>query len=137
MSLLRLHDASRVLGVSYPTLKQWIYNEKIRSVKTAGGHHRIPTSEIDRILGSNVQRGRPAHAVPAGLDAISGRNKLSGTVAEICYEGLLAEVVIDIAPGRQMVSIITATSARSLQLEKGSSVYALVKATEVMVISGS
>jgi excisionase family DNA binding protein len=30
------------MSVSYPTLKQWIYKGKIRSVKTPGGHHRIP-----------------------------------------------------------------------------------------------
>ncbi len=134
MSLLRLHDAARVLGISYPTLKQWIYNEKIRSVKTAGGHHRIPQGEIDRILETDLHR--PQRAAPTGLEAISGRNKLFGRVAEIRYEGLLAEVVIDIGAGQQMVSIITAGSARSLGLKKDTTVYALVKATEVMVIRG-
>ena len=49
MDLLKLHDAARELGVSYPTIKQWIYHDKIKSVRTAGGHHRIPRSEIDRL----------------------------------------------------------------------------------------
>jgi molybdate transport system ATP-binding protein len=49
MELLRLHDAARLVGVSYPTLKQWIYSGKIKSVKTAGGHHHIPRSEVDRL----------------------------------------------------------------------------------------
>ena len=44
-----MHDAARELGVSYPTIKQWIYHGKIKSVRTAGGHHRIPRSEIDRL----------------------------------------------------------------------------------------
>ena len=136
MSALKLHDAARELSISYPTLKQWIYREKIRSVKTAGGHHRIPQGEIDRILETDSRSSRPKRAAATGLDAISGRNKLIGRVAEIRYEGLLAEVVIDISGGQQMVSIITAGSARSLGLKKGSSVYALVKATEVMVIVG-
>jgi excisionase family DNA binding protein len=39
-----------VLGISYPTLKQWIYKNKIRTIKTAGGHHRIPEPEIDKYL---------------------------------------------------------------------------------------
>jgi excisionase family DNA binding protein len=47
MELLRLHDAARHSGVSYPTLKQWIYKGKIKSVKTARGHHRIPRSETE------------------------------------------------------------------------------------------
>jgi len=136
MSLLRLHEAARVLSISYPTLKQWIYNEKIRSVKTAGGHHRIPQGEIDRILETDKRNTKPARSAPTGLEAISGRNKLLGRVAEVRYEGLLAEVVIDIGAGQQMVSIITAGSARSLGLKKGTSVHALVKATEVMVIRG-
>jgi excisionase family DNA binding protein len=41
MELLRLHEAAKLAGVSYPTLKQWIYKGRIKSVKTAGGHHRI------------------------------------------------------------------------------------------------
>lgn len=31
MELLRLHEAATLVGVSYPTLKQWIYNGKIKS----------------------------------------------------------------------------------------------------------
>ena len=49
MDLLKLNDAARDLGISYPTIKQWIYNRKIKSVLTAGGHHRIPRTEIDRL----------------------------------------------------------------------------------------
>ena len=48
--LLKLRDAALQLGVSYPTIKQWIYKKKIRSVQTPGGHHRIPQSELDRLL---------------------------------------------------------------------------------------
>lgn len=137
MDLQRLHDAARTLGISYPTLKQWIYNKKIRSVKTAGGHHRIPQGEIDRILEKDKPGKKRARAnEPANLEAISGRNKLFGTVAEVRYDGLLAQVVIDVGANQQMVSIITADSARSLNLKKGANVYALVKATEVMVIRG-
>lgn len=137
MDLQRLHDAARSLGVSYPTLKQWIYNQKIRSVKTAGGHHRIPQDEIDRILGKpNLAENalRPAESV--GLETISGRNKLSGRVIEVNYSGLLAQVVIDIGESQQIISIITGNSARDLNLRKGINVYALVKATEVMVVRG-
>ena len=43
-------DAAQVLGISYPTLKQWIYKGKIRTAKTAGGHHRVPEREIDKFL---------------------------------------------------------------------------------------
>jgi excisionase family DNA binding protein len=49
VDLLKLNAAARELGVSYPTIKQWIYHGKIKSVGTAGGHHRIPRTEIDRL----------------------------------------------------------------------------------------
>jgi excisionase family DNA binding protein len=43
-------DAAQVLGVNYSTLKQWNYHGKLKSVQTPGGHHRIPESEVDRLL---------------------------------------------------------------------------------------
>ena len=121
-------EAARLLGVSYPTIKQWIYRKKIRSVRTPGGHHRIPTSEIRR-LGAAV----PSRTGASPLDAISGRNKLLGTVARIRVSGLLAEVTLDVA-GQRLTAIITKSAVTDLQLKTGSPAYALIKATEVMVI---
>jgi molybdopterin-binding protein len=131
--LLKPIDAARLAGVSYPTLKQWIYQGKIRSTKTAGGHHRIARSEIERVTGGRRKRLRNDR--PVGLDAISGRNKLRGVVSEIRFEGLLVQVTIDLA-GQQITSIITSDAARALGLKPGVDVYALIKATEVMVIRG-
>lgn len=45
-NLLPVRKAAAALGISYSTLKLWIYRGKIRSVYTPGGHHRIPESEI-------------------------------------------------------------------------------------------
>jgi molybdopterin-binding protein len=120
-------EAARLLGVSYPTVKQWIYRKKIRSVRTPGGHHRIPASEIRR-FGSTV----PARRVSA-LDSISGRNKLLGSVARIRVSGLLAEVTLDVA-GQKLTAIITKSAVKDLRLKIGMRAYALIKATEMMVI---
>jgi excisionase family DNA binding protein len=49
--LYRVGKAASNLGVTVQTLKNWIYAGKIQSLKTAGGEHRIPESEIKRILG--------------------------------------------------------------------------------------
>ena len=119
-------------SVSYPTLKQWIYSGKIKSTKTAGGHHRVARSEIERVTGAKAKAKR---GKPVGLDAISGRNKLQGTITDIRYEGLLVQITIDVGD-QQITSIITSDAARSLGLKRGVSVYALIKATEVMVIRG-
>ena len=131
MELLKLADAAREFSVSYPTLKQWIYRGKVRSVQTPGGHHRIPRSEIDRLVGDRASKARK----PSGLEAISGRNKLYGTVTEVEVNGLLAQVVLDIG-GQKITSIITRKSCEALGLRKGVRAYALVKATEVMLIRG-
>jgi molybdopterin-binding protein len=121
-------EAADLLGVSYPTVKQWIYRKRLRSVRTPGGHHRIPWSEIVRL-------GGPAAAPGGGpgLESISGRNKLLGIVARIRESGLLAEVTLDVA-GQKLTAIITKAAVRELGLKAGSPAYALIKATEVMVI---
>jgi molybdopterin-binding protein len=126
-------QAARVAGVSYPTIKQWIYKGKIRTTKTAGGHYRIARNEIERVTGrgSRPKRG----GKPIGLDAISGRNKLHGSIIELRYEGLLVQVTMDVG-GQEITSIITSDAARALGLKVGMHVYALIKATEVMVIRG-
>jgi molybdopterin-binding protein len=131
--LLKLAEAAKLAGISYPTLKQWIYKGKIRSVKTAGGHHRIPRDEIERLTGTAPPPTN--RKKPVGLDAISGRNKLRGRVTEVRREGLLVQVSIDVG-GQTITSIITSDAAQSLGLKKGVVVYALIKATEVMVIRG-
>lgn len=132
--LLKPIDAAQLAGVSYPTLKQWIYKGKIRTTRTAGGHHRIARSEIERVTGTAKAKSSRGPK-PTGLDAISGRNKLPGTITELKYDGLLVQVTIDVG-GHEITSIITSDAARSLGLKEGVSVYALVKATEVMVIRG-
>jgi molybdopterin-binding protein len=122
-------EAARLLGVSYPTIKQWIYRKRLRSTRTPGGHHRIPRSEIER-LGGSVPAG-----VPSGLGAISGRNKLAGVVRRIRTSGLLCEVTIDVGE-QTLTAIITRAAVQELRLRVGEPAIALIKATEVMVIRG-
>ncbi len=148
MELLRLPDAAGELGVSYPTLKQWIYKGKIRAVKTPGGHHRIPRAEIDRLLfqkgskepkAAKSARRTPQAKLPrpgmvAGLEHfISGRNQLVGRVIKLEIVGLLAKVVLDVG-GQTVTSVITREAARDLGLKVGVTAAALIKATEVMII---
>ena len=133
MDYYRPQEAAVAIGVSYPTLKQWIYKGKIRSVKTSGGHHRIPREEVERLLGGGEKAA--ASAKPAGLSAISGRNQLYGTVVAVQFDGFLARVQLDVG-GQLITSIITREACEDLGLEKGVHAYALMKATEVMVIRG-
>ena len=132
MELYKLREAAEQLNISYPTLKQWIYTGKIRSVKTPGGHHRIPRSEVERLLGVKESK-RSTRKPPVGLNAISGRNKLLGTVTEVINEGLLAQVKLSFGE-QSITSIITRAACEELGLKKGVRAFALVKATEVMII---
>jgi molybdopterin-binding protein len=129
--LLKLGDAALQLGISFPTLKQWIYKKKIRSVKTAGGHHRIPESEVDKLLFRT--RGRTEKERKLVIRRVSGRNQLVGRIDAVRISGLMAEIKISIG-GQQITSIITATSAREMQLKPGQTAAALIKATEVMIL---
>ena len=129
--LLKLRDAALDLGISVPTLKQWIYKKKIRSIQTVGGHHRIPQREIDRLLFRT--RGRTEKARKLVIRRVSGRNQLVGRIGAVRISGLMAEVEISIG-GQQITSIITARSAREMQLKPGQTAAALIKATEVMIL---
>ena len=69
MELLHVPEAARELGVSYPTLKQWIYKRKIKTVTTPGGHHRVPRSEVDRLLFQRGERGQGGKATSTAQPA--------------------------------------------------------------------
>ena len=129
--MLRLPDAALQLGISFPTIKQWIYKKRIRSILTPGGHHRIPLSEVDKLLFRT--RGRTENERKQAVRRVSGRNQLVGRIDSVRISGLMAEVKISIG-GQQITSIITATSAREMRLKKGQTAAALIKATEVMII---
>ena len=89
MEQYRLREAAELLGISYQSLKLWIYQHKIRSVKTPGGHHRIPRTEVERLSGQRkLARLKPR--ARSTLEEISGRNKLLGIVTNVKYSGLLA-----------------------------------------------
>lgn len=67
---------------------------------------------------------------------ISARNVLKGRVKRLSEGAVNTEVVIEVGDGTQIVSIITRESAESLKLAEGSEVYAVIKASNVMVAAG-
>ena len=125
-------EAAQVLGISYPTLKQWIYKGKIHTVKTAGGHHRIPEPEIDKFLHQTSEKGDVAGR-RGNFRRVSGRNQLVGRVTDIKVSGLMAQVTLSIG-GQHITSIITTDAVSEMRLKKGQTAAALVKSTEVMIL---
>ncbi len=125
-TLLTPRQAAEKIGISYPALKHWILAGRIRTVKTPGGHHRVPLEALNEFM--------PESAGTAGraTGRISGRNQLLGSVLEVTVDGLLAKVVLAVGDQR-VTAIITADAVRELGLKPGDEAVALIKATEVMI----
>lgn len=131
---LTVRNAARRIGVSYSTLKQWIYKGAVRTMRTDGGHHRVSSAEVDRLLaatGAPVPKAAPEveHGV---LVALSGRNQLRGIVDEVRVEGLIGQVRLRIGTQR-LTAVVTRDALDELALERGDEAVAIIKSTEVMI----
>jgi molybdopterin-binding protein len=134
MGLLTVRAAAERMGIGYSTLKQWIHQGKVRTTKTAGGHHRLSEAEIDRVLAPQTL---PAHnrrpAATTGLIvALSGRNRLHGFVDEVRTDGLLGQVRLRIGD-QTLTAVITSDAISELKLRRGDDAVAIIKSTEVMI----
>lgn len=65
--------------------------------------------------------------------ALSARNSLKGKVKDIKKGQVMAEVVLEIAPGVEVVSVITTNSVDRLKLAAGKEVAVIIKSTSVMI----
>jgi len=135
MTLLTVRTAADRLGVGYSTLKQWIYGGQVRTTTTAGGHHRIPESEVDRLI-ARSNPAAPTTARTTGstglIVALSGRNRLRGFVDEVRIDGLMGQVRLRIGD-QTLTAMITADAIEELKLRRGDSAVAIIKSTEVMI----
>jgi molybdopterin-binding protein len=134
MANVTVRAAAERLGVGYSTLKQWIYQGRVRTTQTPGGHHRIEEPELDRLL---ARKGEPAaskrtpthHGV---IVSLSGRNQLRGFVEEVRIDGLLAQVRLRVGD-QSLTAVITKDAVAELKLRRGDEALAIVKSTEVMI----
>ena len=128
--LLTPREASRMLGISYPTIKNWILTGKLKTIRTPGGHHRLTAASLRPFLEADEMR--PEVQSRERYRRVSGRNQLAGKVVSVRIEGLLAEVILAIGDA-QVTAIITAEAVRELRLKKGDTAAALIKSTDVMI----
>ena len=128
--MLTPREAARFIGISYPTIKQWILNGKLKTVQTPGGHHRVAQSTLKPFLVKD--KAKPVTESRERYRRVSGRNQLAGKIVSIRTEGLLAEVVLAVGD-TNITAIITANAVRELQLKKGDTAAALIKSTDVMI----
>ena len=133
MTLVTVRQAASRLGVGYSTLKHWIYQGRVRTRLTSGGHHRIADAEVDRLLAPGAAGGGAVAADRTGLIvSISGRNQLRGYVDEVRVDGLLAQVRLRIGD-QTLTAVITRDAVEELKLRRGDEALAIVKSTEVMI----
>lgn len=133
MTLLTVRTAAARLGVGYSTLKQWIYQGRVRTTQTAGGHHRISEAEIDRLTAPQKPSSPARRPSGSGLIvALSGRNRLRGFIEEVRTDGLLGQVRLRIGD-QVLTAVITADAIHELRLKRGDDAIAIVKSTEVMI----
>jgi molybdopterin-binding protein len=135
MALLTVRAAAKRMGIGYSTLKQWIYQGKIRTTQTAGGHHRLSDAEIDRFLARQRPMDHPKHRADgpvALIIALSGRNRLRGFVDEVRVDGILGQVRLRIGD-QSLTAVITRDALEELKLKRGDDAVAIIKSTEVMI----
>ncbi|MGE3705325.1 MAG: TOBE domain-containing protein [Vicinamibacterales bacterium] len=133
MALHTVRTAADKLGIGYSTLKQWIYQGRVRTTQTAGGHHRISDAEIDRLTAPSRANAPARTPVATGLIvALRGRNRLGGLVVVVRTDGLLGQVRIRIGD-QTLTAVITADAIAELKLKKGDDAIAIIKSTEVMI----
>ena len=114
-------EAGRALGISIDTLRRWDRAGKIRVERDEANRRVVPAAEVERLRGAS------------GDETISARNRFRGVVREVRFDGLLAQVEIDVTEPSRVVALITRDSAERLGLKPGMSAAGVVKATSVMV----
>jgi molybdopterin-binding protein len=113
-------EAARALGISLDTLRRWDKSGKLRAQRDDANRRIVSVSEVERLRGTRSEH-------------LSARNKLAGVVRSVEVDGLLAQVVIDVAGPTSFVAIVTRDAVSDLGLEPGDAASAVVKATSVML----
>lgn len=134
MPLLTVRAAADQLGVAYSTLKRWVHTGLVRTTRTEGGHHRVSTAEIERLLARQQpdEKRRTTPDVDESLGGLSARNRLRGFIDELRVDGLLAQVRLRVG-NQSLTAVITADAVRALKLRRGDDAIAIIKSTEVMI----
>lgn len=110
---------------------------KVKRVQILARQGKLPAFRVGRkwlFRGDEIERmlGASANAAAARPLEISARNRLRGMVTRLSFDGLMAEVQIQIGD-QSLVAVITRSSAERLGLRVGGAAYAVIKSTEIMI----
>ena len=120
-AVLTAREAAKYLRLALPTLYRHLGEGKIPSSKI-GERYRFNKAVLDRWLGKK----------PEG-EKVSGNNKLIGIVSAIKHDLIMAQVDLDVGENK-ITAVITRNALDALGLKVGDRAFALMKATDVMMI---
>ncbi|WP_413543991.1 TOBE domain-containing protein [Citricoccus nitrophenolicus] len=124
MTLLRVSEAARYLGVSDDTVRRWVSAGRLAGHMDDSGRAAVDGVEVAALVRDSSDH---ADGVPT-----SARNRLTGLVTNVVMDTVMAQVELQCGPFR-VVSLMSAEAARELGLEPGMPATAVVKATTVVV----
>ncbi len=126
MSILRISDASELLGVSDDTVRRWIDSGRLSSSTDDHGKQCVEGLDIAHLL----QEMSNEHG--EDLPPQSVRNRLRGIVTRVETDKVMAQVELQCA-GHRIVSLMSREAAEELKLQPGMVAVAGIKATNVFV----
>ena len=100
--------------------------------RTVGGHYRVPAEEVKRLSLVSAP-GKIEKKRRSGVESVSARNKLLGTIVGLKTDGIMAQITLDIG-GQLVTSVITRDASREMGFKIGDSAYAILKSTEVILM---
>lgn len=127
MTLIRVSEAARFLGVSDDTVRRWLDNGTLGGQKDQQGKLVIDGLELAALAKS--QSMLPDD--PTGIGS-SARNRFVGLVTNVIMDKVMAQVELQCGPFR-VVSLMSSEAVRELKLEPGSVATAVVKSTNVII----
>ncbi len=127
MTLIRVSEAARFLGVSDDTVRRWLDNGTLNGQKDKQGKLVIDGLELATLAKS--QSLLPLD--PTGVGS-SARNRFVGLVTNVIMDKVMAQVELQCGPFR-VVSLMSSEAVLDLKLEPGSVATAVVKSTNVII----
>ncbi|ONM48656.1 TOBE domain-containing protein [Nocardia donostiensis] len=127
MTNLRISEAATLLGVSDDTVRRWVDQGRLPSVRLDSGRQGVRGRDL-----AEFAQAMAAAPEAGATVAASARNRMRGIVTRVVKDTVMAQVEMQAGPFR-LVSLVSRESVDELGLEVGSVAVASVKSTHVVV----